>query len=198
MVETNVTQTQRTDVIRGVADAANITILAFSNAKVSWCSVSEANSVGMAVTVDLYRGLYEDLMKRGVEVRALIEITSANIDFAKELLRRGLVRELRHLDGITGNFAVSENEYLASSSIEAQAPVPELIYSNDRQLVRQNQFVFDNLWKKATPADVRFRELEDGAKPETTEVIRGIQETTERIMRFFSSASKEVNICATS
>ena len=45
------------------------------------------------------------------ESRFITEITNDNISYCKELIT--LVDELRHLDGIKGNFYVNETEYLA-------------------------------------------------------------------------------------
>jgi len=46
-----------------------------------------------------------------VKLRYVTEIISVNVSDCKELLT--MVDELRHLDGIKGNFMVSESEYLA-------------------------------------------------------------------------------------
>jgi len=46
-----------------------------------------------------------------VKLRYVTEIISVNVSDCKELLT--MVDELRHLDGIKGNFKVSESEYLA-------------------------------------------------------------------------------------
>jgi two-component system sensor histidine kinase VicK len=152
----------------------------------------------MALRVELYRNLYQDLMKRGVRVRALTEITKENLSDCKELRKQSLVCELRHLEGVKGNFAVSEKEYLAVSNITEHAPVTELICSNDEQIVAQNQYVFDNLWGKGISSEVRFRELEEGLEREETEIVAGIDETTARIMEFFRRSNEELSICATS
>ena len=185
-------ETRRTIVFTGVEDSAKIAIKAFSNANEFWNSVSEANAAALAVAVDFYRGLYQDLIKRGVYVRALTEITTDNVGFCKELLRQGLVKELRHLDGIKGNFAVSEKEYLAVSSIVEHGPVPELIYSNDKQIVAQNQFVFNNLWSRSIPASHRIREIEEGAEQEETRVMEDLEDIMSVGNRVLSQTKDEV------
>jgi len=65
----------------------------------------------LAITIDPIRGAFVDAKKRGIKLRYLTEITKDNISFCKQLV--SLVDELRHLDGIKGNFMVSESEYLA-------------------------------------------------------------------------------------
>ena len=48
---------------------------------------------------------------RGVKIRFVTEITDDNITHCKELIKSS-VSELRHFDGVKGNFYVSENEYV--------------------------------------------------------------------------------------
>jgi two-component system, OmpR family, sensor histidine kinase VicK len=183
---------QRTEVIRSAEEAAKVAIQVFSSAEIFWHSVSEANAMAMGVEVELYRNLYKDLMRRQVKVRALSEITKENVHYAKELLSQGLVHELRHLEGIRGNFTVSEKEYLAVASIEEHSPVPELIYSNDKQIVAQNQFVFDTLWKKAISAESKIKEIEQGVVPEITRVVDDLEEVMKIGERISDETKDEV------
>ena len=50
----------------------------------------------------------------------------------------------------------------------------------------------------ATPVTVATGHLDSTNSSQEVQVIKGIEETTSRILEFFSKASKEVNICATS
>jgi hypothetical protein len=43
-----------------------------------------------------------------------VEITKDNLPYCKELMK---IDELRHLQGIKGNFAISEREYIASATL---------------------------------------------------------------------------------
>ena len=52
-----------------------------------------------------------DAKTRGLRIRYLTEITPENVSFCKELV--SIVDELRHLDGIKGNFMISQSEYCA-------------------------------------------------------------------------------------
>ena len=52
---------------------------------------------------------------RGTKLRYLTEITNDNLYYCKELLP--MVDELRHLDGIQGNFYLSENGYASPAFI---------------------------------------------------------------------------------
>jgi len=56
-----------------------------------------------------------NLKNRGVKVRQITEITKENARYCKELVKN--IDELRHLDGVKANFAVSETEYVATSTL---------------------------------------------------------------------------------
>lgn len=64
---------------------------------------------------ELKRAFYA-AKKRGVRLRYITEITAENVSFCKEL-STSIVNELRHLDGIKGNFYVSETEYIAPAAL---------------------------------------------------------------------------------
>jgi hypothetical protein len=73
------------------------------------------------------------------------------------MLRAGI--ELRHLDRVKGNFAVFDNKvYLATAIVKESQPIPQVIYSNVSTVVEQQQYLFENLWDKAVPAEEKIRE----------------------------------------
>jgi len=74
-----------------------------------------------------------------------------------------MVDELRHLDGIKGNFYVNETEYLVPASFHYKGkPASEVIYSNMKELVAHQQYVFDTLWNKSIPAEEKMVEIKEG------------------------------------
>ena len=92
--------------------------------------------------------------------------------------------EIRHLDGVKGNFEVSDiKEYVAATTLQSankQQPMPQLIYSNVKEVVEQQQYVFDTLWSRAIPSEQKIREIEYGIIPEITEVIQSPEEAERR------------------
>ena len=71
--------------------------------------------------------------------------------------------EIRHLNGIKGNFEVAdEKEYVAIATLQKAQPIPHLILSNIPEIVEQQQFIFDILWNKAIPAEQIIKEIEQG------------------------------------
>src|SRR3712207_8440747 len=102
------------------------------------CADRLAPSVSVGVP-DLKKAMI-DMVTRGVKYRYITEITKDNLSYCKELTQSV---ELRHLEGLRGNFAVNESEYLATAVVQEEAkPVPEIIYSAvmsvDRKSTRLN------------------------------------------------------------
>jgi two-component system, OmpR family, sensor histidine kinase VicK len=66
-----------------------------------------------------------------------------NISYCKYLLT--VVDELRHLDGIKGNFYISDTGYLAPATFhEKGRPAAQIIYSNVKEIIEHQRFVFES------------------------------------------------------
>jgi len=83
-----------------------------------------------------------------------------------------LVDDLRHLDGIKGSFYINEAEYLALAVFHEGKAASQMIYTNVRELVEHQQYVFDTLWNKSIPSEEKFKAVEDGIQPSDIETIR--------------------------
>ena len=74
-----------------------------------------------------------------------------------------MVDELRHLDGIKGNFYISESGYLAPATFhEKGKSASQIIYSNIKEMIDNQKYVFDSFWSRAIPAEHRIKEIEEG------------------------------------
>jgi len=142
--------------------------------------------------------------RRGVNFRYVTEVTTDNLSYCKELSE---FAEVRHLNGVKGNFEISKirikgegeggewkGEYIATATLQEAEPVTQLIYSSVKEIVEQEQFVFDTLWNKAIPFLVRIKEIEEGIKPEVIEIIADPKEALETEYRLLKSAKQEVQI----
>ena len=137
--------------------------------------------------------------RRGVNFRYITEVTKDNLSYCKELSE---FAEVRHLNGVKGNFEISKirikgegkGEYIATATLQEAEPVTQLIYSSVKEIVEQEQFVFDTLWNKAIPFLVRIKEIEEGIKPEVIEIIADPKEALETEYRLLKSAKQEVQI----
>nr|AFK24848.1 hypothetical protein Josef01_02j05_59 [uncultured archaeon] len=97
---------------------------------------------------------YIDAKKRGVRILYITEITKGNLRHCMEIMQ---LAELRHLDGVRGNFAVSDTEYVAG--VKRGSALVSLVHSDIAELVMQQRHVFDTLWQQAAPAKERLERL---------------------------------------
>jgi len=134
------------------------------------------------------KGLYE-LKKRNVKSRFVTDITKDNIKYCKELMQ---ISELRHLDGVKGNFSISEKGYTASATLQEAALLQQVIYSNVRAILDQQQYVFETLWSKAKPAEQKIREIEEGIDLGETAIIQNPKKILELFINMIKSAKSEI------
>ena len=136
---------------------------------------------------------------KGTRLRFITEITQENISCTKEFIE---IAELRHLDGVKGNFGVSDSEYIAISTPDASrsekcltTAIPHAVYSNVVEDIQQQQYVFEILWNKATPAEQRIKEIEEGIEHVETVALKNITEIAKRINKNIES-SNEIKIAS--
>jgi signal transduction histidine kinase len=182
---------ESTEILRGVEDTTRAVVLFFTNANwVSVCADSLAPSVAMGV--EPIKECYENLKSRQVKVRWITEITKDNLSYCRALMQYA---ELRHLDGIKGNFGVSDTAYIATATLNKAQPVAELIYSTAKSVIEQNKNIFDTLWSKAIVAEDRIREIEEGV---TRTEIRAVKDPREILQDTIGLVrrSKQYSICS--
>src|SRR5207245_8239453 len=98
------------------------------------------------------------------------KITEYNIAACKEIMT--IIYELRHLDGIKGNFMISETEYLAPIILFEKGKIAsQIICSNVKEILDQHQYMFDTLWNKAISAQQRIRVIDEGIINYETKVL---------------------------
>jgi two-component system, OmpR family, sensor histidine kinase VicK len=144
----------------------------------------------LAINIPTLRNAFLNAKKRGVRLRYATEITRDNISHCKRLL--SMVDELRHLDGIKGNFYISEKAYLAPATYhEKGKPAEQIIYSNVNEMVKHQRYVFDSFWNRAIPAEQRIREIVEDREPEFYEVITDSEKASQIVLDLAQSAKKE-------
>jgi signal transduction histidine kinase len=166
-----------------------------SKSKQSIDSVVDSTAPSIIIETESIRNeRYSAAKDRGVKFRYVTEITKDNISYCKAMLK---FAEIRHLDGIKGNFEVSDKkEYVAATKLqkEEEEPIPQLIRSNVKELVEQQQYVFESFWNRAIPSEQKIKEIEYGIHPEVTEVIRSPDEVEKLEWNLLRKAKKEVYI----
>ena len=135
---------------------------------------------------------YQALYKKGVKIRWITDIRNENISYYKDIMN---IAEVRHLDSLKGGFVVSDtSKYVATYTLSEGEPVLQLIYSNVKEIVEFQQYLFNILWNKAVPAKRRLEELEVGRKREFIDTIQDPVEIHKTLVNLLDSASKEILI----
>jgi two-component system, OmpR family, sensor histidine kinase VicK len=129
------------------------------------------------------------VLEAGSKIRYITEIKKDNIKYCKEMMKVG---QVRHLDGIRTNFVVTDTEYTSSAIMQQVDAHPEIVYSNVRSIVEQQQYLFENLWNKAIPAERRINEIEEGVELEKTNVIQDPHNIQKLFVDLVRSARHEV------
>ena len=181
-------KSERTEVLYGFEKTTEAIMSFLDSAKVSMNICADYAWPSVAMGVEAFKkGLY-DLNARSVQSRFLTDITKDNIEYCKELMQ---ISELRHLDGVKGNFAVSEKGYIASATLQEASLLQQVIYSNVRAILDQQQYVFETLWNKALPAEQRLREIEEGIEAEVFETITNHEVVRQILVDLAKSVKKE-------
>jgi two-component system sensor histidine kinase VicK len=184
---------ESTEVLYGIDTVMN-TVLRFlyqTMYKIDACV--DYTRPSLAVDIEILNRAFLDAKKRGVKLRYVTEITKDNISYCKQMMT--IVDELRHLDGIKGNFYISETGYLAPATFhEAGKPAAQIIYSNVKELIEHQKYVFETLWSKTIPAEERICEIEEGIEAEFYEVITDKEKASQILIDMTNSIKKNALI----
>jgi two-component system, OmpR family, sensor histidine kinase VicK len=163
-------QGEVTRVFYGVETVMDIVIEFLNQTKnVVYACVDQTRPI-LALDILVLKKAFEDAKKRGVKLLYITEITKDNLSYCKQLT--SIVDELRHLDGIKGNFYISESGYLAPATYhEEEKPASQIIYSNVNEIIDHQKYVFDSFWDRAIPADQKIGETGEGKITHATKII---------------------------
>ena len=169
-----------------------ILLQTMSNVQNEALACADANSAAFSMGVAPIKKGYSDFKRRGIRIRFITEITSENMQYVKELMNYA---EVRHMDTVKGNMAVSETEYVATATLEGAKPITQTIYSNAKPILEQQRYFFENLWIKAVHADQRIREIEEGIEPRITKIIDSPEDIISRA-RHVIETSDHLSVCS--
>lgn len=194
MISKNNAKPAKSEILYGSENAVERGIRFMQNTTIKMDITFDHKAPSIVVQLPAYRNGYKDILARGGKIRCITEVTPENIQYCKELLN--FVSELRHLDGLKGGIAINESEYMATTVLKEAQPLTEVIYSNVDEVVAQGQYVFDTLWRHATQAFKRIREIEFGIEPIKTEVLESPEEIADRIHKIIKE-SNYLHTCST-
>jgi len=186
------------EILYGEQNALDVSQTLCANAKSKINFIADAKRSSVYVSVNEYRNGIAQAKDRGVKIRFLTEITKDNIFYCKQIMQ--YVNELRHLEDVQSNVALSESEYNASVSLREERPLVQTIYSNIRAFVDQQQYIFETLWNKGVPAEQKIKEIEGLGgitQQHKTKIIEDPEEAIKEIGRLTASSNK-LDTCLTS
>jgi two-component system sensor histidine kinase VicK len=144
----------------------------------------------LIVEIAALKEAFVDAKDRGINLRYVTEITSGNVSHCKELINTINI-ELRHVEGIKGNFYVSENEYVAPATFHHKGKAAShIIYSNVKEIVDHQQYVFESFWTRAIPAQQRIKEIEEGVIHYQTKIVDNPDEIIKEISKLTTDSSQ--------
>ena len=189
MIYSSNSGSEKTEVSHGPENTTKAVLEFLSNARSALDICADSSWPSVAMGVDVYRNAFRDVGVRGVKFRVVTEITKDNLSYCREVKKLG---ELRHLDGVKGNFGVSEKEYTAAAALREATLLQQVIYSNVKEIVEQQQYLFEGFWNRAIPAEPRMKEIEEGIVLGDTEVIQDPLKVQERFIHLVKSAEEEI------
>jgi len=185
----NTSSTRTTEVLYGADNTTDKLLQVFNKIKSNFDACGDSTAPSVCMGFEPLRNAYLDFKRRGINVRFITEMNASNISYCKELMK---ISELRHLDGIKGNFGIcDQKEFVAAATIKEQQAVPQLIYSNVKEIIEQQEFIFESFWTRAIPAKQRIREMEDATEPEFYEVISDHEKASQVLVDLAKSVKKE-------
>ncbi len=179
-----------TKIIQGTNDVVDAEVAFFSRTKKIADTYMNYTRPPLAVGLGPIKKAFLDAKNREVHMRYLTEITKDNLSYCKELM--SIVDELRHLDGIKGNFMVSDTEYVAPLILFEHGKIaPQAVYSNVKEVVEQQHYLFDNFWRQGVSGEKKIKEIEDAVEPEFLEVITNKDDANKILLELSKSVKKE-------
>ena len=190
-MNTEKTSTNTTDIIYGIDNVVDTLLELISSARYRIDACVDHTRPNLVAEITHLREALLDTKSRGIKLRYLTEITNDNVYYCKELL--SIVNELRHLDGIRGNFYVSENEYAAPASFHEKGKSADImIYSGNKEIVEHQQYIFESIWNASTSAERKIKEIECNISFGTTEIIDNPSKTQVLFINLIKSAKFEI------
>jgi len=183
------TTAEKTLVLYGPENALKVVKSFYSRVQNVSNLITDTNGPQAIIEVEDYRQILKSLIDRGIKRRLITEITKENLVYCKQL---SALVELRHLEGVKGNFAVSETEYMATAILHKTEPVTQVIYSNATAVVEQHNYLFDTLWSKAISAQQKILEIEEGVETDFFKVITDVEEAARLLISLARGAKNEV------
>ena len=109
----NKTSPERIEILRSTENIVNTFLHILHNANMKWDWFADSRALSLPLAFEAIEKAILEAKARATRLRFITEITKENIALTKEFMA---ILELRHLEGVKGNFGVSDVEYIAIST----------------------------------------------------------------------------------
>gem|GEM_PF-1156745 len=148
-----------TEIIYGTEAVIETVLHAISLTEESLDIFMDITNISLTTSKERLMDAYVKLKDKGVKIRIITEFTINSLPYLKKMMS---FSEVRHIDGITGSFVVSERDYISNDDSPTDKITQRAIHSTMKIFVRQHQYLFDTIWKNAIPAEQRIQKIEKG------------------------------------
>jgi len=190
------TDMAKTRILRGSKNTTNaiIRLISQSKTRIDVCCSYKVQS--LAISEKFFRKAIVDAKKEGLEFRIIMKITKDNISYCRNLMK---IVELRHLDGLKGNFLLNEKECVyATPILKERKIIPQLLYTNINEFLEQQHNFFDTFWNNSISAQERIRQIEGEIQPHHIDIIRNSKRAESLFVSEVQYAKSEVLILVNS
>jgi two-component system, OmpR family, sensor histidine kinase VicK len=181
---------EKTEVLYGIENSILCGIRFMENVKEKMDLFGDKNGPSIIIKYNEYKANYIKARQRGAKIRFVTEITKDNIHYCKDV--RKIVDEFRHFDGFRGGIAVSESEFMGTTILKEEQLLTLVIHSEQKEVVEQQQYIFNTIWEKAIPYEQRIKEIEGDIEPEFLNTIREPEEIQNLVYKIVDSANDEI------
>lgn len=186
----------KTRILRGDKNTTNaiLRLISQSTTRIDVCCSSKVLS--LKIGEELFQKAIVDAKNEGLEFRIIMKITKDNISHCRNLMK---IVELRHLDGLKGNFLLNERECVYATSILKEGnTVPHFLYTNTKEFLQQQHDFFDTFWNNSISAQERIRQIEGEIQPHHIDIIRNSKRAESLFVSEVQYAKSEVLIVVNS
>lgn len=185
---------ERTEVIQGPEHILNFILPRYAYIKECIDACFDYSGPSHVTTTEPVWQELVKLQKRRIKIRFLTDIRKENIVYCKKFLTLKN-SEIRHLDSVKGNYGIADRRECFEHAVNKEGELPtHAIFTTVRGIVDTRQFLFDDLWKRSMPAEVRMKEIEEGVTPDIIEILNDPSEIINIAYRLVRAAKDEILI----
>jgi hypothetical protein len=191
--ESNYNHPVITDVIHDYKIMLELVINGLKSTELGYNTVWDAEICKWASKyfVDGLELVRQRVKEKGIKCRLITEVNVENKGFLNTLP----FLEIRHLDGLRGNFGIrDEIAYMVFILHKEDDESLQTYFSNSKVLVEKQMQLFEELWNMAIPFSTKKKELEYEDKRDTQITVTDFENIQREIESLLLTCKKELTI----